>query len=146
LSLWRKTSGKFSLTPQELGGVVKCSGGSDYYLNKKTLENLDDTYEDVVDRVNRLYSAPNINYNKSIKDVYDELTKKILPEPQKCIINPYIDETSGNPMYFTESCKAGKTIKKDMWAYNDEKIMNGGHIGNNLYPNDIADTNEATVF
>lgn len=65
-------------------------------------------------------------------------TASVCKEP----IKPSTDPLSGNPMYFDQGSNGALTFKPDIWSYENERPMNGGHYdgirGQDTMQNDYA--------
>lgn len=84
-------------------------------------------------------NASNDN-NIRIKDVYDNLVKSNNLYPNTCTRSPYFDNV--NPQgYFLNHGTPGTRLTRNDWNYNNEKIMNGGTITNNIVGNELSSTN-----
>ncbi len=110
-------------------------------------EFLIDEYDDQVDKINSY-----INYtrkgsmgalkNANISDVYDYMTKGI-DRPTKRLKQPLIDPVTNDPIYLNESKNLEKTIRPDVWMYENEHVNHGGHMGNGLFGFDPMDNTNA---
>lgn len=129
-------------------------------LFKKSLENpklyndcynqadqhLKDEYDDPVDRINEFVHKQNHELDGiKIKDMYDSLTRGI-EYPTKKLKQPLIDPVTGDPVYINESRNMQKTVRSDMWMYDKENVLNGGHMGNGLFGHDSMDNYHAISY
>jgi hypothetical protein len=99
-----------------------------------------DQYDDPVDKANSFRLQSNdMLVHKRIKDVYDALTKQ--PDrARKCVYKPdVVDPVSHEGVYLSTDDKLNLFPKADMWMYQSESDMNGGHMGNGIYANDPLD-------
>lgn len=79
-------------------------------------------YFNTVEKVNKLFGSSNKQVSRNISDIYDDLTKTPYScSPKKCLEKGYVDLVSKNELYYNED----RTIKNDMWQYQNECPMNG---------------------
>lgn len=96
--------------------------------------------EDAVDKVSKLYLDGNRSEarrypNMKIKDLFNEATKGPNLYERQCVRLPSFDNINPDG-YYTSYGTPGTHLTRDNWTYNNEKIMNGGEIENNLFAND----------
>lgn len=99
-----------------------------------------DEYDDPVDKINVFVDKSYKDLaGKKIGDVFDDLTKT-KEHPRKCVYKPdAVDPITHDAVYFAEDNKYNKFAKPDMWMYENENTMNGGHMGNGVYGHDLMD-------
>jgi len=96
--------------------------------------------EDSVDKIQSLYLDGNLSQarrypNMKIKDLFDELTKGPNLYERQCVRLPQFDNINPDGYHLSYGTP-GTSLTRDNWSYKNEKIMNGGRIVDDLYPND----------
>ena len=124
----------------------RCDEDDQFYLHTRPYENTRRIThsEDVVRRVNQLRTDPDAFKGDKIRHIYDTQVKPNCM-PKKCLKNPTVDNPSGDGFYYAEAAQNTQTIAADRWAYENEAVMNGGHISNNIYGFDPMDDQRQAV-
>ena len=91
-------------------------------------------------KVQKLYNEN--NNDVSISQLYDNAVKDVNLYEKQCVKTPIYDNLSKSGVYVREGC-VGNTYLNDNWMYNNDKIINGGQISENLYAYDPNNKNEA---
>jgi hypothetical protein len=92
--------------------------------------------EDMVDRINMMYLSGNTDISRHhkgqrIQDVYNNLTKGTDLYQRDCVRVPELDQYQEKEKYdFNGENKLN--MNQSEWEYNNEKIINGGHIEDEL--------------
>lgn len=84
-------------------------------------------------KISKLYNQNNTD--SPISQIYDNAVKHNNLYNKNCIRMPVYDNLTKSGSYFTEGGN-GKMYTSDIWMYDNEKIINGGQMDDNLYPND----------
>ena len=73
--------------------------------------------------------------NKTIKQVYDDVTREPTIYDKQCLRVPKYDHLLRNG-YHTNEAATGAYITDDRWVYSNDKVMNGGQFDTNLFAHD----------
>lgn len=91
-------------------------------------------------KVQKLYNENNLDV--SLSKIYDNAVKESTVFEKQCVKTPIYDDLTKTGAYIREGT-TGHTFLSDNWMYNNDKIINGGKISDNLYAYDPVDNNQA---
>ena len=91
-------------------------------------------------KVQKLYNENNMDV--SLSKIYDNAVKESIVFEKQCVKTPIYDDVTKTGSYIREGT-TGSTFLKDNWMYNNDKIINGGQISDNLYAYDPVENNQA---
>ena len=91
-------------------------------------------------KVQKLYNESNMDV--SLSKIYDNAVKESIVFEKQCVKTPIYDDITKTGAYTREGT-TGSTFLKDNWMYNNDKIINGGQISDNLYAYDPIENNQA---
>jgi hypothetical protein len=93
-------------------------------------------YFNTVEKVNKLFQNDDKQVKRSIKDIYDDLTKTPYScQSSKCTKKGYTDPFSNKEFHYNDD----RTIKNDIWAYDNECPMNGGKLFDSVHGYDASE-------
>ena len=120
---------------------------------------------DPVDKITQLYLQGNISGARrypgmKISDLFDSITAGPKLYERQCVRLPHTQSDGSQTSrlrqrkfdnvnydgYYMNYGSPGLSLTRDEWTYDKEKIMNGGEIVDNLYPNDLEYNNKLPVL
>jgi hypothetical protein len=136
------TNDQFKLAQKHMGreDIPFCSTNAmNNFVGFKDMVNLSSGQQsDLVDKITKVYLGDNMENargfsGKRISEIYDQLTKS--PDNLPCVVQPQANILFPENSYKVDGFR-GEMYTKDMWKYSNEKVMNGGQVDKDLYPND----------